>query len=319
MPTRVNIKSYALHKRYLGLTCRESRIIAKYNRELRQLTILHSILGNGTEQDDIEMLMHMMWIRRNYIVKEKIIYRAPFVSLHRTIDSFSDVEVPNLFRFRSRQQLSRLIVALQIPEKIILPSRNTCTGEELLLVELIRISSVSRLQDFEAIFGKSYTWISQVFTYFVIWIEKRHTWRLYNNLAFWVPHFSRFAESFRKKIEVLSDRALLYAEGTFRICMVTDCVNQLIRRPGTGPIVDGPNAGRADPTGWVQRVFYNGWLADCGIKYGTVDAPCGMTMFASAGESSRHSDLRWLSDSGINTKLEDAQLAHNGNINNDFF
>lgn len=107
MSTRVNIKRYALHKRYLGLTCRESRIIAKYSRELKQLTILHSILGNGTEQDDIEMSMHMMWIRRNDIMKEKIIYRAPYVSLHRTIDSFSDVEVPNLFRFRSRQQLSR--------------------------------------------------------------------------------------------------------------------------------------------------------------------------------------------------------------------
>jgi hypothetical protein len=91
-------------------------------------------------------------------MREKIVYRAPFVSLHRAIDSFSNVEV---------QHLRRLVIALKIPEKIVLPSRNTCTSEELLLVGLIRFSSVNRLQDFEATFGKPYTWISQVFTYFV--------------------------------------------------------------------------------------------------------------------------------------------------------
>jgi DDE superfamily endonuclease len=48
------------------------------------------------------------------------------------------------------------------------------------------------------------------------------------------------------------------------------------------------------------------------MKYGTLDAPCGMTMYASPGESSRHSDLRWLSESGINTKLETVQVNNGG-------
>jgi hypothetical protein len=82
-------------------------------------------------------------------------------------------------------------------------------------------------------------------------------------------------------------------------------VNQVINRPGTGPLFDGPDAPRADPSGWVQRVFYNKWLADCGTKYGT-------TMYASPGESSRHSDLRWLSEGGINTKLETVQVSNGG-------
>jgi hypothetical protein len=43
------------------------------------------------------------------------------------------------------------------------------------------------------------------------------------------------------------------------------------------------------------------------MKFGTVDAPCGMTMFASGGDSSRHNDLYWLRESGINAKMEAAQ------------
>lgn len=175
MTIRLNIKRYALHKRYLGLTCRESRVIMKYNRQLRQLAIFHSSLENETERDDIQMLMLLMWTYRRDLMREKIIFRAPFVHMRRTICSFTDVEILNLFRFRSRQQLSRLNEALKILEKIVLPSHNTCTGEELQLVGLIRISSVNRLP---AIFGKPYTWISQVFKYFVTWIEKKHVWRL---------------------------------------------------------------------------------------------------------------------------------------------
>jgi hypothetical protein len=85
----------------------------------------------------------------------------------------------------------------------------------------------------------------------------------------------------------------------------------VIRRPGTGP-----NVPRADKAGWIQRVFYNGWLVDCGIKYGTVEAPCAMTMYASSGKSSRHSDLQWLVDSNINGMFEDVQRANNINPNN---
>lgn len=43
------------------------------------------------------------------------------------------------------------------------------------------------------------------------------------------------------------------------------------------------------------------------MKYGTVETVCGMTVFASRGESSRHSDLQWLADSNINGLLEDIQ------------
>ena len=111
-------------------------------------------------------------------------------------------------------------------------------------------------------------WISQVFSYFVTWMESKHGWRLYDNLDYWIPHFDRFAEAIRVKVEHLSDQELNFLPGEFRVALVTDCCNQIVSRPGSGPIRDGVGAPRADPAGWVQRVFYNGWLASYGMKYG---------------------------------------------------
>jgi DDE superfamily endonuclease len=312
MPPRKSIKRYALHKRYLGMTCAELRKAGDWRKKLRTLTILHAVMDNQREKDDVMEIIHIVWMSINWLHTERVVPRPLLIPLHRTFDSFSDSDIPNLFRFRNRIQLRQLYIGLKIQDKIILPSRNICTGEELLLVGLIRISSVSRLQDLEVVFGKPYSWISQVFSYFVIWVEKKHGWRLYDNLDYWVSDFNRFAEAIRMKVERLSDGALSYDVGSFRVCCFTDCVNQVISRPGTGPLFDGPDAPRADPSGWVQRVFYNRWLADCGMKYGTLDAPCGMTVYASQGESSRHSDLRWLSESGINTKFETVQVSNGG-------
>jgi hypothetical protein len=152
MSIRRAIKKYALHKRYLGLTCKEKRKCAYYKNILRKLTILFAVQTESEQRDRLLNVIRVIWIYRNVILTERIISRIPLVPSHRTIDSFSDVDIPNLFRFRSKIQFG-----LRIPQKIILPSRHTCSGEELLLVGLIRLSSASRLQDFEAVFGKSYS------------------------------------------------------------------------------------------------------------------------------------------------------------------
>jgi hypothetical protein len=51
--------------------------------------------------------------------------------------------------------------------------------------------------------------------------------------------------------------------------------------------------------------MYLGWT---GMKYGTVEGPCGLTLFSYPGMSSRNSDLTWLTESDINGKLESLQL-----------
>jgi DDE superfamily endonuclease len=307
MPPRRSIKCYSLHRRYLGLSCKEKRFLLFEYQRIQRLMVLLAV-ANEADRPDLEEIVAIAVALHRQRRYEQIIPR-PVQAQHekRTIASFSETEIPNKFRFRSSAQLFRLYNALRIPEKIVMPSRHTCTGEELFLVGLMRISSVARLEDIEHIFHRNYTWLSQVFSFFVTWIESRHGYRLYNNLDFWLPHFDRFSEAIRVKAVALSAGQLNFVPGGFRVAMVTDCCNQIISRPGCGPAHDGADAPRGDPAGWLQRVFYNGWLAACGMKYGTVESPCGLTVFASSGESSRHSDLTWLANSDINNKLERLQ------------
>lgn len=46
MPRRKSIKRYALHKRYLGMTCAELRKANDLRKKLRTLSILHSVIDN---------------------------------------------------------------------------------------------------------------------------------------------------------------------------------------------------------------------------------------------------------------------------------
>jgi hypothetical protein len=59
---------------------------------------------------------------------------------NRTIDSFSDEEAKAFFRFK-RTDLHRLLIALAIPERIVLPSRCVVSGEVALLVFLARLTT----------------------------------------------------------------------------------------------------------------------------------------------------------------------------------
>ena len=301
------------------MTCKEKRIANRDLKRIKQLILILAAVDDNPTKAEMEELIviSMIFYRR---LTEKVVVMQPDRVIHPrvTILSFSSIEIPSTFRFRSTEQLVRLYNSLNIPAKIVMPSRHTCSREELFLVGLTRITSVTRLQDFERIFHRGHTWLSQVFSYFVTWMERKHGWRLYDNLNFWVPHFERFAEAIRSKAVALSGGQLNFVPDQFRIAMVTDCCNQIISRPGSGPAMDGPDAARRDPAGWLQRVFYNGWLADCGMKYGTVESPCGMTLFASSGESSRHSDLTWLANSDINSKLERVQTDYGINPDNLF-
>ena len=133
-----------LCKRYLGL---ERRKVNDYRGKIFNLALLHSLFNHGSQKLEIKTVMHLHIVRRYWILREIVLFRAPLVNRKKTIESFREMEIPNLFRFRSKEQLNRMLIGLKIPDKIVLPSRNTCSGEEMLLVGLIRISSVSRQQD----------------------------------------------------------------------------------------------------------------------------------------------------------------------------
>jgi DDE superfamily endonuclease len=272
--------------------------------------LLHALAENDKERKEREHLIDLTVILLYDITHEKNAHlaRPPRIWLpRRTIVSFDVHLIPDLFRFRSHEQLHRLLRALHLPDTIRFGRRSRCSGEELLLVGLHRLCSRNDLADMQSTFNREITQLSRMFRVFVSYMVNTFRHLLHDDLSFWVPYFPHFAEKIRMKAQELSEGALEWEVGLFLISGFLDCVNEGIARVGAGPLVDGPNAPRADPTGWLQRVHYNGWLGKCAMKYGTVGFPCGMIGYASEGMSSRRNDLRWLAESNINQRLLGAQ------------
>jgi hypothetical protein len=77
---------------------------------------------------------------------ERPLARIP--KLRRTIDTFSDEEIPVFFQFRSKEQLHRLMRGFHIPEVIRIPvTGNVFFREEFLLVSLYRLHRPTALSD----------------------------------------------------------------------------------------------------------------------------------------------------------------------------
>ena len=72
----------------MGLTCRESRIAAKYSSQLKKLVIVHSCLESDSDVEEIEEIIQLIWIRRRAILRERVLPRAPYIHLNRAVVSF---------------------------------------------------------------------------------------------------------------------------------------------------------------------------------------------------------------------------------------
>jgi hypothetical protein len=83
-----------------------------YRGKIFNLALLHSLFNHGSQKLEIETVKH----------REIVLFRAPLVNRKRAIESFTEMEIPNLFRFRSKEQLNRMLIGLKIPDKIVLPS-----------------------------------------------------------------------------------------------------------------------------------------------------------------------------------------------------
>jgi hypothetical protein len=123
---------------------------------------------------------------------------------------------------------------------------------------------------------------------------------LTDNLAFWVPYFSNFAECIADK---LAEFDIHYDVDSFKVFGFHDDTVLATCRPGSGPAVDG---GRHD--NFIQMAFYNGWKKHHGIKYQTVELPNGMCADMFGPCSFRHNDLELLAASNLNDRLRDVQV-----------
>ena len=183
-------------------------------------------------------------------------YLSPLPKLkskNRTIDSFLDHEIPQYFRFETKDQLRELLIGLQIPNKIKLKCRNTFRGEELLLVSLYRLHRPSTLNDgsFREIFGFEYHKVSKCFNAFVNFMVIHWGYILLDNTAYWKDHLPEFSEKIRLKC---ASYGCDFLENQFSIFGFIDNTMNSTCRPGGGPARDGTNAPRNDPN--IQRAWY---------------------------------------------------------------
>ena len=251
-------------------------------------------------------------VRRHRIVAvpKELDAKLPKIrNLRRTIDSFTDEEIPVYFRFRSKEQLHRLMRGFQIPMQVKLKTGNIFEGEELLLVSLYRLHRPTTLSEgsFKLIFGMGHTAVSMAFNAFLDFMVDKWSYIIMDNLNFWLPYLPDCAQAIRDKC---LDKGCHFPDarspGGLRVAAFIDNTMNATCRPGGGPARDGRDAPRNDPL--IQRAWYNGWKKLHGMKYQTLDMPNGMNLHVWGPISVRHNDLTSLRDSDINQKIVDMQI-----------
>ena len=193
--------------------------------------------------------------------------------LHRTIDSFTEEEIPIYFEFRSKEQLHNLKLGFRIPDRIKIPETgNIFHGDEFLLVGLYLLHLPSTLSDscFKVLFGLGHTAVSMIFNAFVDYLVESWGYLLMNNMHFWLPYLSGCAQAIRNKcLDKGCFISNAHEEGGLRVAGSIDNTMNATCRPGGGPARDGLNAPRYYPL--IQRAWYNWWKKLHGMKYQTID------------------------------------------------
>ena len=175
------------------------------------------------------------------------------IHIPRTIASFTDEECGIYFRM-NKSELYRIFKAFKIPNVITLSSRSKFVGEELLLFCLMRyFHGINMELQSRLLFGRENSQWSRAFDWFNKHMVNEFAYLLIDNMVFWLPHFPKFANKIRLKIEEKSQ--LFYQHGTFQVFAFVDDNVSKICRPAGGPADEGENAPRYNND--IQRAFFN--------------------------------------------------------------
>ena len=193
-------------------------------------------------------------------------------SKHVTIALLNEHDIPQHFRFKTKDQLYRLLHGFQFPHVMFGPSGHKFSGEEVLLLGLFRMHFPSYYNHFsyKELFGFDNQRASLAFKLFLRHLSENWGYLLLDNMNFWKPHIPQCAEAIRRKLMGEPYNCLFEApgqEGGFNIFGFVDNTMNATCRPGGGPTRDGTN----DPL--IQRAWYNGWKKVHGMKWQTIDLP----------------------------------------------
>jgi hypothetical protein len=187
------------------------------------------------------------------------------VSRQRMIDSFHDDEIPLYFRFRSKEQLHKLLQCFQFPEFMKSDDGHIFHREEVLLIGIYRLSHLSCTDDpvYSELFGHDGIRVSKIFKIFLNFMVDNWGYIILNNGPFWKPYMKGMAEAIRRKCMSLGCEFKDVSDhnGGFNIFGFIDNTLNATCRPGGGPqFVSndyGENALRNENE--IQEAFYNGW------------------------------------------------------------
>ena len=232
-----------------------------------------------------------------------------------------DSTYSGLFRFNNIEQLQRLKRGFMIPDRVEI-KRSWFTGDEILIISLLRLSYPSRWCDVQAKLPRdkvrTSTDCGKAFYWLIDFLIANWGYLLLNNISFWVGMFPHFANQIRLKLQnlVTENYRQIHPEACilngiqtgFAIFGFIDNTIMAMCRPGGGPLAEGEHAPRLSKE--VQQTWSTGWKKLHGLKWQTVSLPNGLEMHAWGPLSCRRNDNHMLNKSAIKNKIRDAQLGH---------
>ena len=241
---------------------------------------LHNLLFINEFYNNDEEVALLFDVERNRDVREQT-YDPLWPKLE--LDELTRAQAFGYFRF-DVEDIRLLTIKLGLPEKIVLPSRNTVTGEEGLCMLLRRLCYPNRLFDVEKLFGRPSSTLSLGIKAVVDILYQRHQHRLSDVQQPW-----------------LIRRLQTYADTISEMAPLTTCVG----------FVDGTVRPICRPT-HLQRVTYNGHKRVHALKFQSVVVPDGMILDMFGPVEGRRHDCALLRESGLLDRLEELPLDRNG-------
>lgn len=315
---RPSIKQLSVRRRHLGITSRGKLEAKALKRALdRVLSAIGELQAVGASALSLIKLYSLILDRYKEVALIPVhVLRQPLPKITRKGLRIADLKEEELhihFRFRTKQQLYRLLDGFQFPDTMQAGKMRPFTREEVLLVGLYRLARPTRLVDagFQFMFGFNEVEVSLAFQLFLNHLVDNWAYLLKDNMAYWKPKLPEFATAIRNKLYEKYNCYFPPVEepaGGFRVFGFIDNTMNASCRPGGGPARDGTDSPRNDRM--LQQAWYNGWKKLHGMKWQTVDLPNGMNFHVWGPFSVRHNDLYSLDHSNINDLI--ANLMGNG-------
>ena len=209
-----------------------------------------------------------------------------------TLDDFTEEDVHQLFGFRSKKDLRKVMTALHLPARIKTKHRYVWPGESAFLLMLARLRDGRRWSQFELLFRRDSTALSDINLYMVDWLFEHHVRRRMDNLSWVQPRMPLYAACIHRKLKsvVPPER-----HGTIPVD-IWAFVDGTIR-----PIAK-PNA-KSFPGLNLQQELYTGYKKIHGVKYQNLYTPDGLSVHMFGGIGARRHDTTLLRLSGVLTQL----------------